>query len=368
MKYLFFMMLLTVAFATIVAAQNCRTELLLQKTGVWKEGKKGSQGGTATELQKEKKTIATIHNMIKSKYAPTGVEAIFHGAYNPIYANMAGNSFYYSIIPLNYYCDGNTIKTEHETGSYFEIAANHFESQIYDTAHGDRLLMEGFNVMYDLPVLKNGYWFFKEINVPLGMGMTGKRTMWLITYDGKLPYSYVTRKEFLEKRIKSLTAQKEMAAAGFKDVLKNIEIEKSFKEKEFKDDAAKMSHYMKMDYLQIKARYEKLLAVNESKYAPAFTKIATQLRMTKDELSLPATVKDDPNDHLSYLFTTDDDPFGKTLIKPNPAYFNKKLPKSSPQFFMVYVRANDKEPIAAKFMADVIKAVDFSLLKNMLGK
>lgn len=366
MKY--FLFVIPVLMALTLAAQNCSTELLLQKPGIWKEGMKGSQGGTAAELQKEKKVIAAIHTMIKSKYTPTGVEAIYHGAYNPIYANMAGNSYYYSIIPLNYYCDGNTVKTVHETGSYFEIAANHFESQIYDTAQGDRLLMEGFNVMYDLPVLKDGYWFFKEINVPLGMGVTGKRTMWLITYDGKLPYSYVTRKEFLEKRIKSLTVQKEMAAAGFKDVLKNIEIEKSFKEKEFKDDAAKMSHYMKMDYLQMKARYEKLLAVNDSKFAPAFTKIANQLRMPEDELRLPATVKDDPNDHLSYLFTTDDDPFGKNLIKPNPAYFNKKLLKSSPQFFMVYVRANDKEPIAAKFMADVIKAVDFSLLKKMLGK
>ncbi|MEQ1799978.1 MAG: hypothetical protein ABL872_18620, partial [Lacibacter sp.] len=277
MKY--FLFVIPVLMALTLAAQNCSTELLLQKPGIWKEGMKGSQGGTAAELQKEKKVIAAIHTMIKSKYTPTGVEAIHHGAYNHIYANMAGNSYYYSIIPLNYYCDGNTVKTVHETGSYFEIAANHFESQIYDTAQGDRLLMEGFNVMYDLPVLKDGHWFFKEINVPLGMGMTGKRTMWLITYDGKLPYSYVTRKEFLEKRIKALTVQKEMAAAGFKDVLKNIEIEKSFKEKEFKHEAAKMSHYMKMDYLQIKARYEKLLAVNDSKFAPAFTKIANQLRM-----------------------------------------------------------------------------------------
>jgi hypothetical protein len=35
---------------------------------------------------------------------------------------------------------------------------------------------------------------------------------------------------------------------------------------------------------------------------------------------------------------------------------------------MVLVAADDKEPIAAKFMSDIIKAVDFNLLKNMLGK
>jgi hypothetical protein len=59
---------------------------------------------------------------------------------------------------------------------------------------------------------------------------------------------------------------------------------------------------------------------------------------------------------------------GQILIKPNPGYFNKKLPKSWPQFFWVYIRANHKDPIAAKFMADIIKAVDFAALRNMLGK
>ena len=90
--------------------------------------------------------------------------------------------------------------------------------------------------------------------------------------------------------------------------------------------------------------------------------------MPAAELNQHAIVKDDPNDHFSYLFTTDDDGFGKVLIKPNPGYFNTKLPRSSPQFFWVYVRANHKEPIAAKFMADIMKAVDFATLKNMLGK
>ena len=362
------LLVMAVLSATLCLAQDCNPQMLIQKNGSWKEGLKGSQGGTAAELVKEKKTVAAIHTMIKTKYTPMGVEAIFHGAYNPIYANMAGNSYDYSIIPLNYYCDGNTVKTEHETGSYFEIAANIFESEIYDTAQGDRLLMEGFNVMYDRPVLKDGYWFFKEITISLGLGIKGVRSMWLITYDGKLPYAYVTRKEFLEKRLKALSVQKEMAAGGYKDVLKNMDIEKSFKEKEFKDDAVKMARYIKMDYLPVKARYEKLLADNDTKFAPAFAKIENQLRMPDTELSQPAIVKDDPYNASSYLFTTDDDPFGKNLIKPNPAYFNKKLPKSVPQFFMVYVRADDKDPIAAKFYHDIINAVDFNQLKNMLGK
>lgn len=125
---------------------------------------------------------------------------------------------------------------------------------------------------------------------------------------------------------------------------------------------------MKTDYLPRKAKYEKQLADNDNTYASAFTAIETQFKMPAAELDRQAIVKVDPHISLNYLFTNDDDPFGQILIKSNPAYFNKKLPKSIPQFFMVYVTADDKEPIAAKFKDDIIKAVDFNLRKNMLGK
>jgi len=366
MKYYFIVLAITLCLTT--TAQDCTTASLLQRPGTWHQYSQSAGGGTAAELLKEKKVVAAIHTMISSKYIPMGLQANYVGVYHPSYPNMCGNSYYYSITPLNFYCDGNSVKIEHETGSLLHIAANMFDAEIYDTAQGDRLLLECFNVMHDLPIQKDDYWFFKEINISLGMGVTGKRGMWLITYDGKLPYAYVTRKEFLEKRIIAITAMQEMSASGFRDALKNIDIEKSFKEKEVKNDAAKMSEYMKNDYLPRKAKYEKQLANNSTTYAPAFAAIATQLKRPDTELSQPAIVKIDPNQTFNYLFTTDDDPFGLILIKPNPSYFNKKLPKSSPQFFMVYVTADDKDPVAAKFMGDVIKAVDFNMLKNMLGK
>ena len=215
--------------------------------------------------------------------------------------------------------------------------------------------------MPDMPIKKDGYWYFNKISD--GVGST-----WLITYDGQLPFAYVTKKEFLEAQKKIVAKAMLMAASGFKDVLKNKEIEKGFKEKEYKNDPEKLKKYMKMDYLEIKARYEKLLSDNEKDYKPAFDKIERQLKMPAAELNQQAIVKLDPNgSHLAYLFTDDNDGFGQVLIKPNPAYF-KKLPKSSPQFFGVYVRANPKDPIAAKFMTDIMKAVDFATLKNMLGK
>jgi hypothetical protein len=178
----------------------------------------------------------------------------------------------------------------------------------------------------------------------------------------------VSKKEFLEKRKISLSSQMLESAAGFKDALKNIEIQKTYIETEYKNDPEKLKKHMKMDYLDVKAKYEKLLAENEKTYAPAFAKIDALLKMPATELNQPAVVKKDPQDYLSYLFTDDDDAFGKVLIKPNPGYFNRNLPKSSPQFIRVHVQGNPQEKIAAQFMADIMKAVDFAALKGMLGK
>jgi hypothetical protein len=359
----------SVVFAINAAAQNCTDASLVQKPGVWKVGIKGSEGGTPAELASEKKTVAAIHNMIKSKYTPMGVEGIFHGAYSAARLNMPVNNFAYSIIPLNFYCDANTMKTAHETSTYFSIGANLFSAEIYESPDNKQASSgTGYYYLTDMPVEKDGYWYFKEKDVTLGFGVKGKSSAWLVTYNGKLPYAYVSRKEFLETRKTILSNEMLESSRGFQDVLKNLEIEKGFKEKEYKSSPEKLAVYMKMDYTDSKARYEKLLSDNEKNYKPAFKKIEDLLKMSESELNKQAIVKQDPHDHMSYLFTDDDDPFGQVLIKPNPGYFNRKIPKSSPQFFYVYLTGNDREPIAAKFMSDIMKAVDFAALKNMLGK
>jgi hypothetical protein len=351
-----------------VFAQDCNEEILLRKQGIWKESSHSSGGITATDLAKEKKIVATLHKMIQSKYSPTGVNAQNNGGYNSPQPGVPVNDYIYSIIPLNFYCDGNNIKEVGETPTYFQIAVNFFPVEIYDTAQGDRALLEGFNVLSQMPKQKDGYYYFAEADMILGYGITGKCSSWLITYDGKLPWAYVTKKEFLVKRKRILSVQMAQDASQMKEVLSNIEIEKTYKEKEYKNDAEKLQKYMRMDYLPTKERYNKQIAELEETYKPAYNKIEKLLAMPAAELSEIAIVKMDPNDHLSYLFVTEDDRMGKVLIKPNPSYFNRKLSKSTPQFFSVYVVGNHKDPIAAKTMAGLVNAVDFTTLKNMLGK
>jgi hypothetical protein len=367
MKYI--ILISSILFFLNASAQNCTEESLIQKPGVWKVGTKGSEGGTATQLLSEKKTVAAIHHMIQSKYTPMGVESIFHGAYNPSYPNTPANSYIYSIIPLNFYCDGNSMKTADETSTYFSISANLFSAEIYESPDNQENSSGiGYHYLSDMPVQKNGYWYFEEKNVTLAFGVKGKSCAWLITYDGKLPYAYVSKKEFLETRKIKLANAMLQSASGFKDVLKRLETERGYKEAEYKSEPGKLAKYMKMDYSDSKARYEKLLIDNEKTYEPAFNKIETLLKMSETELSQPAIVQQDPNDYLSYLFTNDKDKSGQILIKPNPGYFNGKIPRSSPQFFYIYIVGSSTDPIAGKFMTEVMKAVDFAALKNMLGK
>ena len=323
-------LLLCALYASLNAySQDCTQASVSQKPGVWKEGMKGSVTGIpAADLERERKVVAAIHLLIKSKYSPIGVEADYNGSYDRPDAEVSVNNYDYNIYFLHYYCEGNVIKTNHETSTSLSVSANRFDAKIYEKPDENNLPGEGFYSMKKMPVEKDGNFYFEE-NAGLGLGETGKSKIWLITHDNELPFSFVTRKEFLEKQKNMLIMAMPKAIEG---------ANQNFRSK------------------------------TEQDFKKALAKIETLMKMPSAESDQPAIVKQDPNDYLSFLFTTNEDAFGKVLIKPNPGYFNSKLPRSSPQFFVLNMTGDDKEPVAAKVMADVIKDLDFSALRNMLGK
>lgn len=327
MKYI---LLLGALYASLnVYSQDCTNATVAQKPGIWKEGMKGSVSGIpAADLEKERKVVAAIHLLMKSKYTPIGVEADFNGAFDRPEAEVPANIYDYNIYFLHYICKGNVVKTDDETSTSLTVSANRFDAKIYETPDENNLPPEGFYSMKKLPVEKDGNYYYEE-KASLGMGETGKSYTWLITHDNKLPFAYVTKKEFLEKQKNMLTVAMPKAIEG---------ANASYKSK------------------------------TEQDFKKALAKIETLSKMTAAESEQPAIVKQDPNDYLSFLFTTSDDPFAKVLIKPNPGYFNSRLSRSAPQFFVVNIKGDDKEPVAAKVMGDVLKDFDFTALKNMLGK
>jgi hypothetical protein len=327
MKYV---LLFVALYASLNAySQDCTQASASQKPGTWKEGMKGSISGIPpADLEKERKVDAEIHLLVKSKYSPTGVEADYNGSYDRPDAEVPVNIYDYIIYFMHYICDGNVLKTDHETSTSLTISVNRFDAKIYEKPDENNLPGEGFYSIKKMPVVKDGDYFFEE-TVSLGMGASGKSRTWLITRDNKLPFAFVTKKEFLGKQKNMLMLAMPKAIEGSNQ---------NFKTK------------------------------TEQDFKKALAKIETLMRMPSGESDQPAIVKQDPNDYLSFLFTTNDDPFSKVLIKPNPGYFNSKLPKSSPQFFVVNITGDDKEPVAAKVMTEVIGVLDFNALRSMLGK
>jgi len=317
-------------FASLrISAQDCTQASAAQKPGTWKEGMKGSVLNVPpADVEKESKVVAAIHLLVKSKYTPIGVVASYNGSYDRPYPELPVNYYNYNVYFMHYYCKDNVIKTNSETSTSLTISANRFGAEIYGKPDENNLPPEGFYNMKRMPVEKDGAFYFEE-DAGLGFGLTGKSRTWLITYDKKLPFTYVTKKEFLEKQKNMLILAMPKAIEGSNANYK-AKIEQDFKK--------------------------------------ALEKLETLMKMPSGESDQPAIVKQDTHDYLSFLFTTNDDPFARVLIKPNPGYFNSKLPKSSPQFIIVNVIGNDKEPVAAKVMTDVIKDLDFTALRNMLGK
>src|SRR5450759_5458230 len=243
MKYFLFTILLLVALSS--SAQDCTDESLLQKPGVWEETSGSISGITSADLAREKKVEASFHSMIKSKYTPMGLKIKFGGAYGSSYPFMPVNSYYYHIRAFQFYCEENTIKTVSESGTILQIDVNNFIVDIYNTAQGGRSSAEGFNVIYELPVEKDGYWYFRKRDENMGFGIFGKSSAWLVTYDGKLPFAFVTKKEFLEKRKINLTDAMHHAAAAEKEVLKILKWRKDLKKWNIKNDPEKLAKYIR---------------------------------------------------------------------------------------------------------------------------
>jgi hypothetical protein len=55
-------------------------------------------------------------------------------------------------------------------------------------------------------------------------------------------------------------------------------------------------------------------------------------------------------------------------VVPNLDYYNRKLSRSSPQFFTVVYKIAHGDTVFEENISDIKRSVDFSALKSMLGK
>jgi len=317
-------------FSLAAFSQECSKELLLQKPGTWKTGQQGFiQNVTATDLAKERSVMAAIHKMVSANFSPKGCQV----SYSTVYGKQlsAGQSwiadpFHYNLYILPYLCgiknaDPSKYTVAVATATTVDITANVVLklNDLYAATIPDDDF-RGYLKLKQRPQKTGGAWYMgEEVVSDYGTSNETKAYHWLITYNDTLPFYYVTRKEYL---------------------------------------------------LIQKKRLEKLLTDNpgEKEYTGKFIKNVNEyLKKSEAELSKPAVCMWNEEERFE-KFVEEGSRGSFIAVKPNLNYYNKKLPRSSPQFFTVVYTITLGEPVFEENMAAIKKAVDFVTLKNMLGK
>jgi hypothetical protein len=311
-------------------SQDCTPEALAQKPGSWKAGIAGAvRNVTAAELAKEKAVLAAIHKMISASYKPTGAQALYANAFDGPDPNsgrnwVAGN-YWYSIYVLRYFCDNNSADKSKfiinpSTATTLNIFANVFNGPGLRASELSDDELRGYLKLSRKAEKKDGYYFMgEEVVGDSHLPKKTKEYRWLITYNDTLPFYYVSRKEYLQLTKKRL--------------------EKTIKEN------GNSSGY----------------------YTPFMKSIDDWLKKPEAELSKPAICM--WNDEENFNGFVEEGTKGSFFaIKPNMTYYRKRLARSTPQFFYVVYKVAGSSDVEVSNMNAIMKAVDFNILRSMLGK
>ena len=288
-----------------------------------------TSGVKAADLVREKATLMSVHKMVAAAYNPVGVVGnySFHfsgktGVQNQ--SNIA-DTFGYSMYLLKYNCDKgkpdrSAFYVGTDTPTVLRIDANTLNQFfIYASDISDNTF-RGYFLMKHRPKSVGGFYF-------LGDEFSGifrtkqKEYTWLITYDNNLPFSYLSQKEYL---------------------------------------------------LLTKDRLQKSIVENGNSsgfYNEYVNRVNEYLKRPDTELSQSAIINRADEERFTG-FLQEGDRGSYFAIKHNPAYYKKGLPKAAPQFFTVVysVWEGGDVPVYVDNMNAIKKAVNFSALRNLLGK
>ena len=318
-----------VLIAQFSSAQDCTKELLAQKPGTWKAGIQGSiKGVSSVDLVKEKSVLAAIHKMVNTNYSPKGCQVTYSTSFSkyPTGEVWIADPYSYTMYILPFLCDSKSADHSKYTvaissATNVTITANEISS--LNTLFAATITPDdsrGYLKLKQRPQKKDGHFYLGEEVV--GDSQEENKIMeyrWLITYNDTLPFSYLTRREYLQIQQKRL--------------------EKSIKESPGE-----------------KAYYQKFID-NISEY------------LTKPEDELNQTAICMSNDEERFAGFVDEGTRGSFIaVKPNMAYYRKKRPNSSPQFFTVIYKISQGDPVFEANIAAIKEAIDFTALKNMLEK
>jgi hypothetical protein len=199
---------------------------------------------------------------------------------------------------------------------------------------------------------------------------------WLITYAGKLPYTFISRKEYLEEAKKELMTDKERVREHLKQLIpmRSPEEEEAAKKRDLQEIENMYSGTVRANRKRIYLESYKPDSVyfNEtlsSRAAPldsASSLIDSLLsRSSAESLGKPACIS---RPALSFKGFEDGLPGSRMLVRWNPDYFNKNISPVRPQFLVVTWQYDPADSIAASIDKQLIGKLDLRDLTALLDK
>ncbi len=367
-NYFIILFLLTTTYTNAQDNDACMNRIMA-KSGVWKKLPETVKSSTADQAI-QRRFYTAVHNPLQSAYKPKGLDAAYSGSFQPVQYSQKLSYCWYTLFGERYFCEGDGLTlNKFDINSTLKILFNYVPFvEIYDTTVSDNPL--GYHVLREgFPVeIRSGIWQFNETIFKKSNTEIFHTKMWLITYNAQLPWSYVTRREFLLKRKRFL--QKEMAAEAprLKEKLNGWEQMKKAKEQEWKSEPAKLANYMSGTHNPAIEREQSYFKKLMQGYETALTKIDEQLSAPAEELAKWAIVIKSTQNNFDYSFTDKLEPFAELLIKPNPAYFKKLSSTAVPQMINVILNSEPNDPRSATFATEIEKLLDFDLYKSFIGK
>lgn len=351
------------------AQDNDCTDRQLAKAGKWTKLPETVKSAPA-ELTIQRKFFNALHNPLQTAYQPKGLDAAYSGSFQPVKYNQPVAYYWYTLFAERYFCEGEAlVLNKFDINSIFTTAFNYVNFlEIYDTTGADHSL--GYwSLREGIPQeIRPGIWQFDDVKTSLGAGNQGLTKLWLITHDGQLPWSFVTRREFLLKRKRFLQREMAKEEPRLKEQLAGWDLQKKYKEQEWKSEPAKLSNYLTGTHNPAIERMQAAFKKMMGEYDNAIARLDEQLNAPAEELNKRAIVIKSAKNNFDYSFTDKMEPFAELLTKPNPAYFKKYSSPAVPQMITVSIKHDPKNAVSTLFAKEIEKNISLDFLKSFIGK
>jgi len=299
-------------------AQDCTNENVSKIPGKWKPGMRGSSDQTAADMAKEKVLLDDMAQTIRTNFTwqPVGGDITYGNVYSirgldyrPLPVIKICNQYENYVFYQHYFCANGKIAREDYSirvsatindiplsfpYTFFQSKKDKFGNDIDKDPETAK-----YGFIDQLPEVKNGMIEYKK---------TASTIYRILTKSGQLPYMPMSKKEYYENwkiRYAKMNEQNEAMKLKFAQAT-NI------------PDSKKDVEMYEGQIAQLKGYISKIDATLNSKPAAA--------------LALPAFTGEEEGEYFES--STKQDPH-QYIIKPNLAYYNDKLPKSSPQVITV---------------------------------